>query len=146
MSDYFLFRSAIRDMVRLKRIITAFVLICLPAGIALLLRLNMPASEYRADEVYAILSSGVVFGFILVILAVVFATGALSQELEQKTIVYLLTRPVPRWRILLAKFAAALAAIIVTVCLVWVTIVIVNGRLGILPMLASSHLRGSTRR
>lgn len=117
MSDWFLFRAALRDMVRPKRILTALVLISLPALIALLIRLNVRPVNYRADEVYASLSSGVVFGFILVILAVVFATGALSQEVEQKTIVYLLTRPLPRWRILLAKFAAAIVAIIVTVCL-----------------------------
>jgi hypothetical protein len=117
MSDWFLFRSSLRDLVRPKRILTALVLISLPALIALLIRLNVRPGNYKADEVYAHLSSGVVFGFTLVILAVVFATGALSQEIEQKTVVYLLTRPLPRWRILLSKFAAALIAIIVTVCL-----------------------------
>src|SRR5438067_10922422 len=58
-----------------------------------------------------------VFGFILVILAVVFASGVVSEEVQQKTIVYLLTRPTPRWRILLAKFSAALVVLIVTVWL-----------------------------
>src|SRR5205807_8489593 len=53
-------------------------------------------------------------GFILVILAVVFGTGVVSQEVEQKTIVYLLTRPVPRWRILAMRFLAAFVAITVT--------------------------------
>jgi hypothetical protein len=63
---------------------------------------------------------------VLPILAVVFGTGVISQEMEQKTIVYLLTRPVPRWRILLAKFAAAwivtsVTAILATLALAAVT-------------------------
>lgn len=145
MSDLHLFRSAMRDMLQPKRILTALVLISLPALIALLFRLNMPAANYKADEVYASLSYNVVFGFILVILAVVFATGALSQEIEQKTIVYLLTRPLPRWRILLAKFAAALVTIVVTACLsaalLAVTTFAFGGTKSRTPLLTSSDIR-----
>jgi len=130
MSDFYLFRSSIRDLVRFKRLVVAFILISLPSLLALFFRLNTPAKNYRADEVYAYLSTYIVFQFILVILAVVFATGSLSQEIEQKTIVYLLTRPVPRWRILLAKFAASLVAIIVTVCLASVLLAVTTFSFG----------------
>ena len=51
------------------------------------------------------------------LLACVFGTSVVSQEMEQQTIVYLLTRPVPRWRILLAKFLATLLATILAVWL-----------------------------
>jgi hypothetical protein len=147
-SDLYLFRSAMRDMVRPKRILTALVLISLPSLIALLFRLNMKAANYKADEIYASLSYNVVFGFILVILAVVFATGALSQEIEQKTIVYLLTRPLPRWRILLAKFAAALVTIVATVCfstaLLAFTTFSFGGANSRTPVLTNSDIRDVT--
>src|SRR5579872_4585031 len=115
MSDLILFRSALRDLIRPKRLVAALILIAVPTAIAMFLRHVLPADKYDADMVYNTLAAFLIFGFLLVILAVVFGTGVISQEIEQKTIVYLLTRPVPRWRIVLAKFAAAILAITVTV-------------------------------
>ena len=63
--------------------------------------------QFDGVATYGALAALLVFGFVLPILAVVFGTGVIMQELEQKTIVYLLSRPVPRWRILFAKFLAA---------------------------------------
>lgn len=112
MSDVQLFRNAFRDMLRPKRLLAALVLIAMPTTIAFLWRSF--GRRYDADIVYNTLSGLLIFGFLLVILAVIFGTGVVAQEIEQKTISYLLTRPVPRWRILSAKFAAALLAITLT--------------------------------
>src|SRR5258708_16965542 len=117
MGAVWLFRGAPRARTRPKRIIVALVLIALPTLLAMLFRLGMSAEEYSGEAVYNTLESGVVFGFLLVILSVVFGTGVLAQEIEQKTIVYLLTRPVPRWRIMLMKFLGAVTSIIVTIWL-----------------------------
>jgi hypothetical protein len=113
MVDFFLFRTALRDMARVRRLLAAAALIALPALLALAWRFSAP-DAYDAYDAYNTLASVLVYGFLLVILAVVFGTGVVTQEIEQKTVVYLLTRPVPRWRILLAKFAAALVGIVVT--------------------------------
>ena len=83
----------------------------MPAALGLLWRMAPAGAEFAPERAYNALSGGMVFGFVLVILAVIFGTGVVSQELEQKTMVYLLTRPVPRWRILLAKFGGALVGI-----------------------------------
>ena len=117
MSDGFLFRSALKDLLRPKKLIAALILALTPCLIALAWRVIVPASEFKPDEAYNRLAEQLVFGFLLVILACVFATSAVSQEIEQKTVVYLLTRPVPRWRILLMKFAATFAVTTVTVWL-----------------------------
>src|ERR1051326_2244228 len=114
MADYFIFKTAIRDLLRTKRIIASLLLIAVPTGIALLWRFAA-ADAFDPYDAYNTLSSVVVYGFLLVILSVVFGTGVISQEIEQKTIVYLLTRPVPRWRIVLMKFLAAVTGIITTV-------------------------------
>jgi hypothetical protein len=50
--------------------------------------------------------------------------------MEQKTIVYLLTRPVARWRILLAKFAAAWLVISATTALSTVVLALVSHQPG----------------
>ncbi len=115
MIDFYLFKTALRDLTRPKRLIAAVVLILIPAGLAFLLKWRMSANgDFYPHAVYNMLAPAMVFGFILVILAVIFSTGVVSQEVEQKTIVYLLTRPVPRWRILLMRFSAAIVAITIT--------------------------------
>ena len=48
-----------------------------------------------------------VYSFTLIILSVVFAAGIVSSEMVGKTISYLLTRPIPRYKILLAKWTAS---------------------------------------
>jgi ABC-2 type transport system permease protein len=52
---------------------------------------------------------------VLPLIALVFGTGALGTELEDGTIVYLLTKPIRRWRIVLAKgvVAAGLTAALI---------------------------------
>src|SRR5687767_6254221 len=115
MIDFYLFKTALRDLTRPKRVIAAMVLLFIPSALAFILKIRMNGdSELNPQVAYNMLTPAMVFGFILVILAVIFATGVVSQEVEQKTIVYLLTRPVPRWRILLMRFLAAIVAITVT--------------------------------
>ncbi|HLV80440.1 MAG TPA: ABC transporter permease subunit [Chthonomonadaceae bacterium] len=121
MSDLYLLRNALKDMIGLKKVVPAAVLIALPAVIALIWRAAARAGHFQPDVAYNTLSSGLVFGFTLVILSVVFGTGVIAQEVEQKTIVYLLTRPVPRWRIALIKF---LAAVVATTATVWIASVL----------------------
>jgi len=125
MVEAFLLRNALHDLLRPRRVAVAVLLIAGPALIGLLVRLAT-RGHFDGAATYAALASLLVFGFVLPILAVVFGTGVISQEMEQKTIVYLLTRPVPRWRILLAKFAAAwvvtsVTAILATLALAAVT-------------------------
>lgn len=117
MSDLYIFRNTLKDLTRPKRLLVSLLLISLPALLVLLARAAAPKGEFKPETAYGDVSSLLIFGFLLVILAVVNGTGVLSQEVEQKTITYLLTRPVPRWRILLMKFLAAFVAVTVTVWL-----------------------------
>ncbi len=114
MADLYIFKSSLRDLLRAKRLLASLLLIAIPTSIALLWRF-LAADAFDPYDAYNTLSSVVIYGFLLVILSVVFGTGVISQEIEQKTIVYLLTRPVPRWRIVMMKFLAAVTGIIVTV-------------------------------
>ena len=122
MTDFYLFKSALRDMLRPKKLIAAAALVCVPALLAAFLKAQAPPDRYRPEIAYNMFSASLIFGFVLVILSVVFGTGIISQEIEQKTIVYLLTRPVPRWRIILTKF---FAAVLVTTITVWIASILV---------------------
>lgn len=117
MSDFYIFRNALKDLARWRRLLIALILIALPAVIVMIWRASETRGEFKPDMAYNTIEQNIVFGFLLVILAVVNGTGVLTQEIEQKTITYLLTRPVPRWRILLMKFLASVLMVIATVWL-----------------------------
>ncbi len=122
MSDLAIYQSALRELIRPKRILIAVILILFPAIYAAVLRSQ--SDTYNALNTYNELMKQFVFNYILILLALVFSTGAITQEVEQKTIVYLLTRPVPRWRILLMKFAAVFT---VTTGTVWLCTIFLAG-------------------
>jgi ABC-2 type transport system permease protein len=117
MTDLMLIRAAFREALQTRRLLTALLLILLPAGFGLLWKSMTPTAEFDPGYVYDSLINSLVFTFTLTILAVIYGTGVVSQEMEQRTIVYLLTRPVPRWRILLAKFLVSLVVIVVVTLL-----------------------------
>lgn len=118
--EAFLFGNSFRDNLRFTRLLPWLAL----GGLALMMgatwsRLNPEASLV---EQY----SNVVKIFVLHLLALVsavYTTAILSQEVEQKTIVYLLTRPVPRWKLLLFRW---LASVCVVTLIGWLGLMLVS--------------------
>jgi ABC-2 type transport system permease protein len=116
MSDLYIYRNTLRDLLRPKKLVAVALLVALPALVALLLHIK-PPHDTTQQEFYDNITIYLVYNFVLVILSVIFGTGVITEEVEQKTIVYLLTRPVPRWRILLMKYAATVTMTTLTVWL-----------------------------
>ena len=114
MSDFYIFRATLRDLTRPGRLLIAALLVALPALVVALIRSQTPTEVFNPAEAYNWFETYIVWNFILVLLGIVFETGLIAQEVERKTIVYLLTRPVPRWRILLMKHCAAVLAVLFT--------------------------------
>ena len=52
--------------------------------------------------------AGAYLGFVLPLFTLAYASGAFGTERESRTLVWLMTRPIPRWAIYLAKFLGAL--------------------------------------
>jgi len=119
MSDVYILRNALKDLTRPKKLVAALLLMLLPALMVLIQKSFAPT--FSPDDAYSMYAANLVFGFVLVIMAVVYGTGVIAQEIEQKTIVYLLTRPVPRWRILLNKLVAV---VIGTTAVVWLSAIL----------------------
>ena len=74
--------------------------------IAVLYRIAEPDAAESLDVTRRLLSDFGI-GVLLPLVAVVVGTAALGSELEDGTIVYLLAKPVPRWRIVLVKLMVA---------------------------------------
>jgi ABC-2 type transport system permease protein len=104
----FLFSHALRDYLRPKRVITWVLLAIALFGVGKVFVFSSTGT--KPEDAYQLLSGLIVFR-LLALMSAIFATAIVSQEVEQKTIVYLLTRPIPRWQMLLARWLAASVAV-----------------------------------
>ncbi|MDR3690535.1 MAG: ABC transporter permease [Fimbriimonas sp.] len=99
-----IFFQALRENLRLRRFLPWIVL-----GVLLVFGFGHLWSTFQPDasleQRYGTVSSILVF-HILALTSAILTSTILSQEIEQKTIVYLVTRPVPRWKLLLFRYLA----------------------------------------
>ena len=103
----YVFEAALREFARLKRVLIWIVVAAGLYGVSKVFLSVNPNIE--PSEAYPLLSSLLTFR-VLPLASAIFSSAVLSQEVEQKTIVYVLTRPIARWRIILAR---ALASVLV---------------------------------
>ncbi len=113
----------LRGVLGRRRTWLMILLAMLPVAVALLIRAG--GGNPRAP----IILDTLLIRAVMPLLALVFGTAALGSELEDGTAIYLMIKPVPRWRILLAKMLVAAG---LTVALVFpatvATSLITNGR------------------
>jgi ABC-2 type transport system permease protein len=108
----FVFTHALRDFARGRRLLVWLLVAGLAYGIGLAY-VKVNGSAPRQDT-YVLLSSVLSYR-ILALAAAIFSMAVVAQEVEGRTIVYLLTRPVPRQALLLGRaLAAAVVVFFVT--------------------------------
>jgi ABC-2 type transport system permease protein len=91
----------LRGLLGRRRTLLMVLLVGLPLLVALLLRVG--GTSVTPDEIL----HPMVVRTILPLVALVFGTAALGSELEDGTAVYLIVKPIPRWRIIGAKMLVA---------------------------------------
>ena len=91
----------LRGLLGRRRTVLLVLLVGLPVLVALLLRLA--GSDVNVDRIL----DPMIVRTILPLVALVFGTAALGSELEDGTAVYLIIKPIPRWRIIGAKMLVA---------------------------------------
>ena len=100
----------LRALLNRRRTLLLALLGVLVVGIVVIYRISDPPAD-QALEVTRQLLSDLAIGVLLPIVAVIVGTAAIGSELDDGTIVYLLARPVPRWRIVLVKLVVAWAVV-----------------------------------
>ena len=91
----------LRGLLGRRRTLLMALLAALPILVGLLIRLGGGRSD--APEILDTL----VVRTVLPLIALVFGTATIGSEIEDGTIVYLLAKPIARWRVALAKLAVA---------------------------------------
>src|SRR3954449_7634510 len=126
-----IFDLSLGQMLWSRRSVFLGVLLGGPVLLAVVLRIvdTLHSSGFRVNG--AAVGGSTVFGmmiwllfirFIVPVLGVFYGTSLIADEVEDKTITYLFTRPIPRRAVLLGKYLAYLAC---TVLLVLPSVVIV---------------------
>ena len=106
------FDIALDSLVWSRRSLLMAVLLCLPIAFALLYRLVLVAklpAQLRGFDLYGVIVALYYIRNALPLAALFYSVSLIADEVEDKTITYLLTRPIQRASILLGKFGAYLA-------------------------------------
>jgi len=113
----------LRGLLSRRRMVLLVLLAALPVLIGLLIR--VAGGRPDPDRVLDTL----VVRFVMPLLALIVGTGVLGSEIDDGTAVYLMVKPIARWRIVLSKalVAAGLTAILVAPAVVFTT-VLLGGR------------------
>jgi ABC-type transport system involved in multi-copper enzyme maturation permease subunit len=136
------FDLSLSEMLWSRRTVFMALVVGLPVLIALVVRLlfEVGAPLPRVDRME--ITGPMIFGlmiwaffvrFSVPVLAVFYGTSLIADEVEDRTITYLFTRPIPREAVLVGKYLAYLVCtafvVLPAVVVVWLLIVPIGGRL-----------------
>lgn len=137
-----IFDLSLAQMLWSRRTIFMALVVGLPVFISIVLRLlvefGVPVMRVRnapitGDLVFGLMIWGLFVRFAIPVLAIFYGTSLIADEVEDKTITYLFTRPIPRGAVLVGKYFAYLVStisvVLPAVMLVWLLIAPINGSL-----------------
>ena len=112
-----------RQLFAKRRVYIALVVLLIPALITLLVRFNAAEGDLDAVGSLTTIYKDIVLGVLLPLTALVFGTSAFGGEVDDGTLIYLMVKPVKRWRLTFSKylvaFLATAAVIVVSIVLAW---------------------------
>jgi ABC-type transport system involved in multi-copper enzyme maturation permease subunit len=132
------FDISIGEMLWSRRTIFMLLVVGLPVLGAFFFRayvmLGGPLQHVTGPTIFGMMIWIAFVRFSVPVLGVFYGTALIADEVEDKTITYLFTRPIPRSAVLMGKYLAYLACtlcvVLPSVVLVWVLVVPVGGGLG----------------
>ena len=107
-----LVRLTARQLLGRRRASLILLLALIPVLVAVLYRVSSDRVDPLPVEFAPGMLDVLMLAAVLPLAALIFGTGALGSEIEDGTAVYLLTKPIERWRIVAVKIAVAAAATI----------------------------------
>jgi ABC-2 type transport system permease protein len=147
-SSFRVFDLSVGEMLWSRRTIFMALVVAAPVLVALFVRLlvglGAPIAQGRPGSnspvnmagpaIFGLMIWGMYLRFIVPVLGVFYGTSLIADEVEDKTITYLFTRPIPRGAVLVGKYLAYLACtvfvVLPSVVIVYLLIVPLRGSLG----------------
>jgi len=137
------FDVSLGEMLWSRRTIFMALVVGLPVVLAVIVRLlhELGAPTIRVNQtavagplIFGLMIWGFFIRFSVPVLGVFYGTSLIADEVEDKTITYLFTRPIPRGAVVVGKYLAYLACtifvVLPSVVVVWLLVVPMGGSLG----------------
>jgi hypothetical protein len=139
-----IFDLSLGELLWSRRTIFMFLVVGVPVLMAVIVRLVIAVggSTMKVNSV-AVTGGPAIFGlmiwafyvrFAIPVLGAFYGTALIADEVDDKTITYLFTRPIPRSAVLVGKFLAYLVCtmcvVLPSIVLVWLVIIPMGGSLG----------------
>lgn len=110
-----------RQLFARRRVWLAVAIAVLPFLLTFIYRLSSEDREGDRLAYMLNMNSGILLGGLLPLTAVIFGTTAFGGEVDDGTLLYLLVRPIPRWRVVLIKY---LVAVLVSVVIIFASVLL----------------------
>jgi ABC-2 type transport system permease protein len=112
-----------RQLFLRKRLMVVGGFALAPLLIALIYRVSAADASQGAEGFLSTLNAEIVLGTVLPVIAVVLGTTAFGGEVDDGTLLYLLVKPIARWRFVMSKYVVAVlctvAVMVPAVMLPW---------------------------
>jgi ABC-2 type transport system permease protein len=138
-----IFDLSVGEMLWSRRTVFMGLVVGVPVAIACVLRilyelgapaLSMNNTAVTGPVIFGIMMWLLYIRFIVPVLGVFYGTSLIADEVEDKTITYLFSRPIPRGAVLVGKYFAyvmcTVFVVLPSITLVWLLVVPINGQLG----------------
>ena len=99
-----------RQLFARRRLPLAIAFTFVPVIFTFLFRFSMSDREGAVTELFSGINRNLIIGTIVPLAAAVFGTTAFGGEVDDGTLLYLLVKPLPRWRVVLWKYVVALVS------------------------------------
>ena len=135
---------SIRQLASSRRTLLLLALAALPVGLALLLTLTLGEDETSNSEYVDTLLDGLLISAVMPVISLVLATAAFGNEVEDRTLNYLVLKPISRFQIVSAKLFASLVICCPLVVLSGVAATLIaDGGMGARLVVLDSPLRAA---
>lgn len=102
------FRLSLRQITGVRRVAIVCLLALLPVALTLLLRLTETDSNGDTQDFVNGVVNALIVGVVLPIIAISLSTSAFGNDLEDRTLSFIMMTPIARWKIALSKLAASI--------------------------------------
>ena len=103
------FWLSLRQLTGRWRLVLIFLLAALPVGLAVIVFFVASDDESFSEDFIDILLDSMLVAAILPIVTMALSTAAFGNELEDRTLSYLVLKPISRWQIAIPKLLASIA-------------------------------------
>ena len=102
------FRLSLRQITGVRRVAIVCLLALLPVALTLILRLTESDSNGDTQDFVNGVVNALIVGVVLPIIAISLSTSAFGNDLEDRTLSFIMMTPIARWKIALSKLAASI--------------------------------------